>query len=135
MSENTPEPQRRFVRITEGGQREEYDFAPFPTGPQQDAGMPQMMILPLSEIIGDGADGELRHLAYDDPPHNMTADEWKTTLHDGARKAENAEHFARSLTHAILKDLVISHGCHPDVAIPAIIEFADKVYTEVTGTV
>lgn len=129
------EVQRRFVRVEEGGAVREFDFAPFPMGPQEGpSGGIQMVIVPLSEIIGDGP-GELRHLAYDDPPHNMTELEWRETLQDGARVAVNEEHFVRSLVYALMKDLVISHGCTPDVAGPAIVEFGKKVYAEVIGTV
>lgn len=124
---------QKFVRTEQDGQRREFQFAPFPVGPQESS-EPEMMIVPLSALIGEG-DGELRHLAYDDPPHNMTEQEWRETLSDGARVAVNEEHFVQSLVRALTKDLIVSHGCHPAVAIPAIIEFGKKVYAEVTGTV
>lgn len=130
MSE-TPEIPNKFVRVDQDGQRREFEFAPFTPG-QEDT--PEVMIIPLSQLLGKRS-GDLRHLSYEDPPHGMTETDWREMLSSGARLAQNEEHFVRSLVQAMLKDLVLSHGCHPEEAIPAIIEFGKKVYAEVTGTV
>lgn len=125
MSENPQE----FVKIKpdEDGEQKRYQFGEFTP-----SGAPQVLSAVMVEV---DPDAELRHLTYDDPPHGMTPGEYREMLTAGAQAAVNEEHFVSAVIRAIGKDLVLSHGCHPGKAIPALTEFARKVYAEATGTV
>ena len=86
-----------------------------------------MMVIQLR----GGGGGELRHLSYEDPPGvGVTEQEWRNLLAQAVYSAESEEEFVQMMVFALGKDLVLAHGCDPHVAIPAIIDFARKVYQE-----
>lgn len=133
MSDNEHDDVQTFVRKGPGGEQQSMTLVPWqgaagPGGqePGPRGGPVAMMVIQL----GGGGDGELRHLSYDDPPGFGSPEEWRELLARAVQQADDEEEFCRMLVMVLGKDLVLSHGCDPHVAIPAIIEFARKVYQE-----
>ena len=120
-----------FVKVGKDGQVERtHQFEPWPPTPAISLPPPIFVSGPHTE--GDEPSPELRHLSYDDPPRLMTEETWRAMLAAGVGKARDRDHFVSSLTAVLAKDLVESHGCDPEVAIPPIMEFAINVYREFT---
>ena len=134
MSEK-PEIQVLFVKLNKDGTVEKtHHFAPWPTGAGVIPGSPNMGLVPVPP--DDGERPPLRHLTYDDPPGiGLTPDEYREMLAEQVRQCGSLERFMETVTKILVKDLVLAHGCHLEDAIPAVMEFAAKVYAEVTGSV
>ena len=134
MSE-TPEIQVDFVKVAKDGTVErQHRFEPWPTGQDQAMGVPHVFAMELPR--GDGEHKPVRHVTYDDPPGiGVTPEEYRELLSEKVREAGSLIRFVEALTQALVADNVISHGCDAEDAIPAVMEFAAKVYAEFSGTV
>lgn len=122
-----------YVRKGDDGQQHTLNLRQWPGSPVSADGPPHIQVMMVA--LG-GGDGELRHLSYDDPPGlHPEAGEWRDLLMRAAAQADDEHEFCQMLVMVLGKDLVLSHGCDPHVAIPAIVEFARKVYADYLGTI
>lgn len=122
-----------YVRKGDGGEQQVLNLRAFPGSPVSPGGPPHIQVMMMA--LG-GGDGELRHLSYDDPPGLGTDPfEWRDLLMRAAGQADDEQEFCQMLVMALGRDLVLAHGCEPHVAIPAIIEFARKVYADYLATI
>ena len=132
MNEQQPDqPEiQTFVRKGPDGEEQIHHFAPWTAAEPQ----AQMVVM---QLPASGGGGELRHLSYDDPPGahlGVTPDDWRRML-AGAVEVSDSEHeFVEMLVMALGRDLVISHGVDPHVALHAVMDFARKVYAEFNGS-
>ena len=76
-------------------------------------------------------DGEpLPHLSFDDPPVDMTEESYRELLIGAARESESQGEFTIALMCALGRDLIVSHGVSPAVALPAVTAFAVLLYAD-----
>jgi len=132
MSDNEHDDVQTFVRKGPDGEQQSMTLVPWQgaagAGAQEAAtegGPVAMMVIRIG-----GGGGQLRHLSYDDPPGEATEQEWRELLSQAVQTADDEQEFVQMLVFVLGMDLVRSHGCHPHEAIPAIVEFARKVYQE-----
>lgn len=131
MSEQSEVP-TRFVRTNKDGSTVEHEFIPVDVS-QDGSGV--MMVAVVQ--VGDAPQGgrPLRHLSFDDPPFFFGTEEAYRDALAEASRVMGEEEFVERMVHALGRDLTESHGCDPQVAIPAIREFARKVWNEYHFTV
>lgn len=138
MNEQPDQPEiQTFVRRGPDGEERTHHFAPWPT---DDGGQPSVRVM-MVEVPsgGDGeGGGELRHLSYEDPPGahmGVTPDAWRAMLAQAVAVSDSEAEFVEMMVLALGRDLVMSHGVQPVVAIQAVMEFARKVYAEFSGII
>jgi hypothetical protein len=132
------EPEQRipstFIKLDKDGNVvRTHQFEPWP-GQQQELpgaeGGPRAFGFMVQ--LGEGG-GELRHLSYDDPPAAfMSPEAYRDALAYTVEQAGSLERFVEIVTRILVKDLIEAHDCSPEDAIPAVMEFAAKVYAEFT---
>lgn len=133
MTEQKPgEEIQTFVHVGQDGPDRIHHFAPWPTDEQ---GQPQVRVMmievPADQETPTGGGAPLRHLSYDDPPGiGTTPDEYRTVLASAVQHSDSEAEFTQMLVMALARDLVMAHGVHPHVAVPAVMDFARKVYAE-----
>jgi len=134
MSEQ-PEIQVTFVKLAKDGAVEKtHQFEPWPTDPPREPGLRPRIMLGFV-VPDDGERRPLRHLTYDDPPGiDSSPEQYRAMLAATAQQAGSLERFVECVTQVLVQDLVVAHGCHPEDAIPAVMEFAAKVYAEFSDT-
>ena len=126
MSDENPEVQVMFVKIGEDGKVERtHHFEPFdPLHP-----LPAM-------VEGVEERPAVRHVTYDDPPGiGLTSDEYRAMLATTVEQTGNLEMFVQTVSRILITDNIRAHGVHPQDAVPAVMEFAMKVYAEFSGAV
>lgn len=125
-----------YVRKGDGGEQQVLNLRPWPGTEDAAAGVPRVQVALVVGMGMSGGGGELRHLSYDDPPGMYTEPgEWRALLMRAAASADDEHEFCQMLVMVLGNDLVRSHGCDPHEAIPAIVEFAKKVYAEYLSSI
>ena len=126
MSDENPDVQVVFVKIGEDGKVERtHHFEPF--DPQH----------PLPAMV-EGVEERpaVRHVTYDDPPGiGLTSDEYRELLRGTVQHCGDLESFVQTVSKILINDNIQAHGVHPQDAVPAVMEFALKVYAEFSGMV
>lgn len=124
MSE--PDVQVMFVRVGKDGTvQKTHRFEPW--DPQQ--------ALP-GTVPGNEERPAVRHVTYEDPPGTgLSSDEYREMLRATVQQCGSLERFVETLAMILVNDNVQAHGVHMHDAVPAVMEFALKVYAEFTGTV
>jgi len=126
MSDENPDVQVIFVKIGENGKVERtHHFEPFD---------PQHPLPAMTEGVEQRP--AVRHVTYEDPPGiGVTPDEYRSMLAATIHQTGSLEMFVEAMVRILVNDNIKAHGVHPEDAVPAVTEFALKVYAEITGSV
>lgn len=98
-----------------------------PGVPQGELGVDQQAKIVVVPVEGDG---ELRHLQWDDPPGDLTPEQYENMMRERAREADSAGNLAIDLMPGLAGDLIFVHGVNPVNAVEAVLEFARRLYAE-----